>query len=69
MSPMFEYLTVVGVSTASIEDAIKQAITEVARTRSIGWFEVAEVRGRLKDTANELEYQVTVKCGCKSLQS
>lgn len=66
---MFEYLTVVGVSSASIEDAIKQAINEVTRSRSVAWFEVEEVRGRVKDAVNELEYQVTVKCGCKSLQS
>ncbi len=64
MSTVFEFVDVTGISTTSIEDAVKAAITHVAKTRSIGWFEVLSQRGRMID-ADTLEYQVTVRCGVK----
>ena len=64
MAAVFEYHECVGTSSASIEDAVKQAVNAVAATRKIAWFEIVSMRGRMTES-NELEYQVTVKCGCK----
>ncbi len=64
MASVFEYHEAVGISTVSFEDAVKQAVTAIAATRKIAWFEVLSTRGRVTDS-NELEYQVTVKFGCK----
>ena len=64
MAPVFEYHECVGISTASVEDAVKQAVTAVAATRKIAWFEILSTRGRVTDSG-ELEFQVTVKFGCK----
>lgn len=65
MTSVFEYKEVVGISTESIEAAIKQALDAVSAGYSVGWFEVLSFRGRMVD-ASTTEYQVTVKVGCKS---
>ena len=65
MNTVFEYSEYVGTSTNSIEDAVKAAVTAVSATRKVGWFEIVSVRGRVVDGSNELEYQVTVRFGCK----
>jgi dodecin len=65
MSTIFEYVEVVGISTASYENAIEQAVAAVAKTKQIAWFEVLSTRGRVAE-GGKLEYQVTVKCGTKS---
>lgn len=65
MASIFEYKEVVGISTEGIEAAIKQALTAVADTYSVAWFEMQSVRGRMVD-ASTVEYQVTVKIGCKA---
>ena len=65
MSAHFEYKEVVGISHVNIEEAIKEAVSAVAKTHKVGWFELVSLRGRpLED--GELEYQVTVKTGCKA---
>ena len=64
MSTVFEYVEVVGISTASYENAIEQAVASIARTKQIAWFEVLSTRGRVIESG-KLEYQVTVKCGVK----
>ncbi len=65
MTAAFEYLEVVGISTSSIEAAVKAAADQAAVTRKIAWFEIKSVRGRMIDGSGEVEYQVTVKFGCK----
>ncbi len=65
MSAHFEYKEVVGISAVSIEEAIKKAVAAVAQTHKVGWFELVSLRGRPLE-AGELEYQVTVKAGCKA---
>jgi dodecin len=65
MNTVFEYTEFVGTSTKSIEDAVKSAVEAVSATKKIGWFEIISVRGRVVDASNELEYQVTVRFGCK----
>lgn len=65
MASVFEYKEVVGISTESIEAAIRQAVDAVSVDYNIGWFEVLSFRGRVVDAAT-VEYQVTVKFGCKT---
>jgi flavin-binding protein dodecin len=65
MTSVFEYKEVVGISTESIEAAIKQALDAVSATHNVAWFEVLSFRGRMVDSDTN-EYQVTVKVGCKS---
>lgn len=65
MPAVFAYKEVVGVSSVSVEDAIQKAVDAVAAQSPVAWFEVASVRGRVMD-GGALEYQVTVKAGCKA---
>jgi dodecin len=52
----------VGTSTVSYEDAIKQAVERAHKTlRNMEWFEVKEERGRL--TNGTIEYQVSLEVG------
>lgn len=52
----------VGTSSVSIEDAVKQAIDRAHKTlRNLGWFEIKEQRGRLTD--GTIEYQVSLEVG------
>lgn len=66
MSTMFEYVEAVGISPVSIEDAIQKAVEGISKTRQISWFEVVSFRGRVLEAPANLEYQVTVRFGCKS---
>lgn len=65
MATVFEYIEIVGTSTSSIEEAVRAAVESVGATRKVAWFEIANVRGRLVDATGGIEYQVTVKFGCK----
>lgn len=64
MSKSFEIIERVGISNLSISDAIKSAVTEANQQKKVGWFEVAEQRGRVTQNG-EIEYQVTLKIGRK----
>jgi flavin-binding protein dodecin len=65
MTSMFQYVDAVGISTASLEDAIKKAVEGVSRAHTISWFEVVSYRGRVIQPSGDLEFQVTVRFGCK----
>jgi flavin-binding protein dodecin len=53
----------VGTSEQSISKAIDNAINKASGTlRNLGWFEVAQMRGAIKDGKVE-RYQVTLKVG------
>jgi len=65
MSNVFEYCEFVGISTVSVEDAISQAVLSVSQTKKSGWFEVLSTRGRIVDQSGKLEFQVTVRFGCR----
>ena len=56
---------VVGSSNKSVSDAIESAIATASRSlRNLDWFEVADVRGRIRD--NKIaSYQVTLKLGLR----
>jgi flavin-binding protein dodecin len=54
---------IVGTSTESVADAIKNGISRASQTiRHLDWFEVVEVRGTVGDGAVS-HFQVTMKVG------
>ena len=60
---IYKKIELIGSSTTSIEDAVKNAVTLASETvRSMRWFEVTETRGQIDD--NQINHwQVTVKIG------
>ena len=60
---VYKKIELVGSSTASIEDAVKNAVTMASKTvRNMRWFEVTETRGQIDD--NQINHwQVTVTIG------
>ena len=64
MSKTFEVIERVGVSTTSIEDAIKDVVLEAQEEKKIGWFEVVEQRGRIT-SEGKIEFQIKVRIGRK----
>ena len=62
-SRTYKLIEIVGVSDESYSEATKNAITRAGETlRGLGWFEVAELRGLIRD-GQISEYQVTLKVG------
>ena len=60
---VYKRVEIVGSSSKSIEEAIKNAIAECSKTvRNIEWFEVMETRGHVVD-GNIGHYQVVLKIG------
>ena len=54
---------IVGTSTESVHEAIRNGITRASATlRNLDWFEVVEVRGDIMD-GQVGHYQVTMKVG------
>jgi dodecin len=54
---------IVGTSTDSVADAIRNGIARAAQTlRNLDWFETTEIRGHIVDGAVE-HFQVTMKVG------
>jgi len=59
----YKKVDLVGSSTTSIDDAIKNAIAEAAKTiQNLEWFEVTETRGHIED-GQVKHFQVTLKVG------
>ena len=59
----YKMIELVGVSDQSIQQAVRNAITRASQTlHGLDWFEVAEVRGTVKD-GQVNEFQVKVKVG------
>jgi len=62
---VFKLIELTGTSSVSMEDAVKRAIDEAAKTvRNMSWFQVVETRGSIKQNA-VAEWQVTLKIGFK----
>ena len=60
---VYKVTEVVGSSTVSSDDAVRNAIAKASRTlRNLRWFEVTEVRGMVDD-GRIGHWQVTVKLG------
>jgi dodecin len=65
MSGTYKMTEIVGTSTVSFAEAVKEGVKRAAKTiRHIGWFEVVDERGLIKDGI-VAEFQVTVKIGFK----
>ena len=65
MSKTFKIIEVVGTSTESHQDAIKNAVKHASKSvKAMSWFEVIEMRGGIKD-GDIVEYQVILKVGFK----
>ena len=65
MSGTYKKIEIVGTSPVSFAEAVKSAVKDAAKTvRNMDWFEVVEMRGRLKD-GQVAEFQTTVRIGFK----
>lgn len=65
---VYKVIEVVGTSTESVEQAIQNAVAEADRTlKELSWFEVKEIRGRLKG-GEITEYQVVTKIGFRLIE-
>ena len=54
---------IVGSSSTSVDDAVRNAIRKAAQTvRNIDWFQTQEIRGQVVD-GDVAYFQVTVKVG------
>lgn len=63
MSNVYAISEIVGTSSASIEDAIQQAVNVAGQSlRHLDWFEVTDLRGHIQD-GRVAHYQVAVKLG------
>jgi dodecin len=62
---VFKLIELTGTSNISLEEAVQSAVAEAGKTvRNMSWFEVAEMRGAIKD-GKVAEWQVTLKIGFK----
>jgi len=60
---VYKKLELVGSSTASIDDAIKNAISKSGESvKHMRWFEVEQIRGEI-EKGEVAHFQVTVKVG------
>ncbi len=65
MPGTYKKIEIIGTSPVSVAEAVKSAIAQASKTiRHIDWFEVAEIRGRVKD-GEVAEFQVTLRIGFK----
>lgn len=65
MSGTYKITEIVGTSTVSFAEAVKDGVKRASKTlRNLGWFQVVEERGLIKD-GEVAEFQVTVKIGFK----
>ena len=59
----YKKVELVGSSTATIEDAINNALAEASKSiEKMEWFEVTETRGHIED-GRVAHFQVTLKVG------
>jgi flavin-binding protein dodecin len=63
MAGTYKKIEVVGTSPTSFAEAVRAAVEEASKSlRHMGWFEVVEQRGAIKD-GKVSEFQVTVRIG------
>ena len=61
----YKKIEVVGTSTVSSDEAVRNAVAEAGRAvKELRWFEVVELRGDIKD-GKIAHFQATVKIGCR----
>jgi len=67
MGKTYKIIEIVGISSKSHEDAIRNAVGEASKTlKGLSWFEVVQMRGGIKE-GNVEEYQVILKVGFRLL--
>jgi flavin-binding protein dodecin len=60
---VYKTIELVGSSTGSVEDAIRNAVAKASQTlRNLRWFEVMETRGHIEG-GQVAHWQVTLKLG------
>ena len=65
MPGTYKKINIVGTSEVSFAEAVKSAVKDASKTvRHMDWFEVDEMRGRIKD-GQVAEFQVTLRIGFK----
>jgi len=65
MAGTYKKIEIVGTSTVGFAEAVKSAVQQASKSvRHMEWFEVAEMRGRIKGTEVG-EFQVTLRIGFK----
>ncbi len=65
MPGTYKKIEIVGTSPVSFAEAVKSAVAQASKSiRHIDWFEVAEMRGRVRD-GDVAEFQVTLRIGFK----
>ena len=65
MSSVYKMAEIVGTSNKSFADAVQEGVKRASKTlRNLGWFEVVEQRGSIKD-GQVAEFQVKIKVGFK----
>ncbi len=63
MSSVYKMTEIVGTSPKGMSEAVQEAVKRASKTlRNLGWFEVVETRGLIKD-GQVAEFQVTIKVG------
>ncbi len=61
--PVYKLIELTGTSSASMEDAVTQAIARAHKTiKNLSWFQVVETRGNIKE-GKVHHWQVTIKVG------
>ncbi len=62
-SRTYSLTEIVGTSTESVDDAIRNAMSRAAASlRHLDWFEVTDIRGHVRD-GEVRHFQVTMKVG------
>lgn len=65
MTTAFKKIELVGLSKASLEDAINNALAKAVKAGDqVDWFEVQEIRGAVQE-GKVGQYQVVLKVGCR----
>ena len=65
MSATYQLLEIVGTSSVSSDDAIRNGILKVSGpSRRIDWFQVQETRGQVNE-GQVVQFQVTLKVGIR----
>jgi len=67
MGKTYKIIEIVGTSSESPDDAIRNAVSEASKSlKGLSWFEVVQTRGGIKEGKVE-EYQVILKVGFRLL--
>jgi len=68
MDKVYKVIEVVGCSSTSYEDAVKNAVAEAGKTlKGLAWFEVKEWRGGIQD-GKVTEFQAVTKVGFRLIE-